>query len=146
MNQPSNRQTENRLRRIDAVAAGKRDPRSRTGISSASQHLSGDCSVELVHRPAQDSYGQNRLSAHRVDVADCIHGSYRTEVKWIVHDRHEKVRRADDRLIVVDLVYGSIIASLIADEQTRVMNLGWNFLQDFGKNGRRDLTAATRSV
>src|SRR5207302_10975065 len=86
MDQPSNRQSENRLRRIDAVASGKRDPRSRPGISSASQHVSGDCSVELIHRPAQDRYSQNRLSTHRVDVTDRIHGSDRTEVKWIVHD------------------------------------------------------------
>src|SRR5207237_1352044 len=64
---------------------------------------------------------EQRPGAHRVDVAERVRGGDRTEVRGTGDERREEVEREDERLVIVELVYGRVVGRVESDEQGRIV-------------------------
>src|SRR5690606_5953727 len=152
---PGNGEAEDRLRRIDAVAARKGDAGIRAGHAPALHHLPGHFRRQYFHRPAENGDGHDGPAAHGVDVADGIGGGDAAEVERIVRNGHEEVGGAEDDLAVADVVGGGVVLAAVADQQARI-GPGCGFAgeraahlagaEDCIQNARRYLAAAPGAV
>ena len=77
-------------------------------VRAAQEDAAQDVQVEVV-RKACEVQGKERLASHGVDVAQSVGSRNLAERVGIVYDRREEVRRADDGLLVVHAIDGSII-------------------------------------
>jgi hypothetical protein len=140
-------ETVDRLDRIDAVSARDRNAGAAADRFAAVENLSNGVDGQLADRHRHESQGKERPAAHRVHVRDRVGRRDRPEVERIVHDRHEEVGRGDNRLALVDLVNGRIVAGFEADQQlarheTRPGALGDDLLEHRGS----ELAAASAAV
>ena len=90
------RQTEDRLRGVNGVAARQRDPRLLAGKAPALHHFAGDFRRQGVDRPAENGNRHNRFPAHGENIADGVGGGNAAKVERIIDNRHKKVGGADD--------------------------------------------------
>src|SRR5262249_24253554 len=88
MHQPCYGQTEERLRRIDAVPARGRYSRGGTRLSRAPKDLACERGFELADRPAENGDCHDRSAPHGVDIADGVHGRYSTKIERVVDNWH----------------------------------------------------------
>ncbi|KTF05426.1 hypothetical protein MGSAQ_003080 [marine sediment metagenome] len=79
-----------------------------------------------VDRHADHCQRQNRRRAHRIDVADGVRRGDLAEMEGIIHHRHEKIGRGDQRLVVVQPIDRRIVRGFDPDQQ-------------FGRTGRAAL-------
>src|SRR5579864_335310 len=139
----------------NSIAAPMRAPRMTVGHRNAGARANRFAAFEnpLDHverqqfdRHADDRQREEGCGAHRIDVGQRIRGGDRPEVERIVDDRHEEIRRRDDRLPLVQLVDRGIVGSLDAYEQRfrdkGPVEVAENALQ----HARRDLAAAAPAV
>ncbi|CCK14061.1 GCN5-related N-acetyltransferase [Cronobacter universalis NCTC 9529] len=140
------RQAENRLRRVDGMAARERNARLLTRKAAAFHHLARDFRRERVNRPAEDRNRHDRFAAHRVDVADGVGRSDSAKIERVVHDRHEEVRGADNARAVAEIVHRRVVARFVADKQVGVDKLRLIAVQDGFQHFRGNFTTATCSV
>ncbi|MNL35558.1 hypothetical protein D3C87_1575980 [compost metagenome] len=131
-------QAEDRLRRVDGVAAGQWNARLVTHRTTTANHFPGNLRRQYVNRPAEDRNRHQRIAAHGVDIADGIGGGNAPEIERIVDDRHEKVGGRHHATLFIDGVHRRVIARGIADPQFRVQILraaaGQNHFQHLGGN------------
>ncbi len=114
------RQAKNRLRGVNGVAPGQRNPRLLAGKASALDHLPGDLWRQRGDRPAEDRNRHDRLAAHGKDIANGVGGGDAAKVEGIIHDRHKEIGRADDAGPVAEIVHRRVIPRLIAYQQVRI--------------------------
>src|SRR3546814_1649777 len=79
------------------MAARQGNTRLVTDGTTAANHLTSDFRSQYVDRPAENRNRHQRITAHRVDVADGIGGGDATEIKRIIDNRHEKIGGGDHR-------------------------------------------------
>ncbi|CCK02251.1 GCN5-related N-acetyltransferase [Cronobacter sakazakii 701] len=139
-------ETENRLRRVDGVAARQRDARLLTRKAPAFHDLARDFRRERVNRPAEDRNRHDRFAAHRVDVADGVGRSDTAKIERVVHDGHEEIRGADNARAVAEIVHRRVVARFVADKQVGVDKLRLIAVQDGFQHFRGNFTTATCSV
>ena len=111
------RQAEDGLRTIDAVPAGQRDARLLTNAAAALQNLARDFLAELVNGPAKNGDGHERRAPHGVDVADRVGSSNAAKRVRVVHNGHEKIRRADDAGAVSKVHDRRVVFGVVAHQQ-----------------------------
>jgi hypothetical protein len=145
-NRARHSQPEDRLRRVDAMTSGQWNPGARARVSGALKDVTRHGRIESGDRPAENCDREERFSTHRIDIADRIHCGDRAEVEGVVHDRHEKIRRADQRILLIEGIDRRVVACVVSDEQPGVRRLAWNSLKNFRKHARRDLAAAPCAV
>src|SRR5208282_6570675 len=68
------------------------------------------------------------------------------EIKWIIDDRHEKIRGCNDRLIIVEAIYGGIVRCVGTDQEVGIMPARQRVLEQFGEHAWRDLAAAAAAM
>ena len=118
------RQPEDRLGRIDAVPSGQGNTCLRAHGPAAFDHLGGNLRLQLIHRPAQNGNGHDRLSAHRVNITDGIGGGNPPEIERIIHHRHEEIGGTDDPEAITHIGHGGVIPAAVTHQQARVPELG----------------------
>ena len=72
---------------------------------------------QLADRHAQDRQGHDRRSAHGIDVGNGVGRGDAPEIVGIVDHGHEEIGGGDDAGPLVDLVDGSVVAGLGADQE-----------------------------
>ncbi|VTM89963.1 Uncharacterised protein [Raoultella ornithinolytica] len=140
------RQTENRLRRVNRVATGQGDARLLAGKTPALHNFAGNFRRQGINRPAKNGNRHNRFSAHRENVADGVGGGDTAKVERAVDYRHKKVGGADDGRPVAKVVNRRIITGLIPHQQVRVDKLRPIALQNGFQYFRGNFTTTTGSV
>ena len=140
------RQTKNWFGRVDTVAARQRDAGAFARGAATLEYAPSHGGRQFFNRPTEHRNGHQRSAAHRVDIADGVHGSDLAEVERVVHDGHKKIRGADDGLAVAEIEHGSVVLGVVADEQPRagrgLAGDAQNFVQHLGRN----FAAATGAV
>src|SRR5438270_13749455 len=79
---------------------------------------------QLVRRERNDIHRGERLSAHRVDIGQCVRGGDLSKVERIVNDGRKEIHRLHESEVVGDAKYPSVVEGLSADEQTRIRFYG----------------------
>ena len=103
--------------RIDAVTAGDRNPGALADGFPTFENSPDRVDRQLVDRHRHERQREQRPAAHGVHVRNGIGRGDGAEVEGIVDDRHEEVRRRDNRLVFADAVHRRIVAGLDPDQQ-----------------------------
>ena len=140
------RQTEDRLRGVNGVAARQRDPRLLAGKAPALHHFASDFRRQGVDRPAEDGNRHNRFPAHSENIADGVGGGDAAKVERVIDNRHKEIGGADDRGAITEIVNGGIIAGFVADKQVWIDKLRLLAMQDSFQHFRGNFTTTTGSV
>ncbi len=140
------RQTEDRLRRINRVTTGQGDPRLLAGKASALNHLAGYFWRKGVDRPAQNRNRHNRFTAHREDIADGVGRRDAPEIERVIDNRHKEVSGTDNAGAVTQVINRCIVTRFVADKQVRVDKLRLLAVQDGFQHFGGNFTTATGSV
>ena len=141
MHETGHRQTVDRFRAVNGVAAGD-DDASLIGLVIAAPQ-------QLLHHigghglgDAHDVQRQLRLAAHGVYVADGIGRGDLPIQEGIVHDRREEIRGLHQRRILVQIVHAGVVGFVKAHQQPRVA-VGAEALQQLHQRSRAHLRAAS---
>ena len=102
------------------MAACQRDAGKRADRSRAFQYLPGAFRRQLVHRPAKDGDGYNWSASHRINITDRIDRGDPPKFVGIIDYRHKKIGGGDQGPAIAKIVYGRVVAFVIAHEQGRV--------------------------
>ena len=140
------RQSENRLRTVDAVSAGEADARFGADGAAAFEHACGDFLGNFTDGPSQDGNGYGGGPAHGVDVADGIGGGDASEVEGIVYDGHEEVGRADERGPIAKVDDRGVVPAVVAHEEVGCMRLRMLGVEDFIQDGGGNFASAACAV
>ncbi len=128
------------------MAAGDGNAGRGANAFAAFEDLADHFQRQLVDRHADQGQGHDRRAAHGVHVADGVGRRDAAEVVGIVDDGHEKVRRGDQRLLVVEAVHGGVVGGLDADHEFLRHRKVAHAAQDFGKQAGRHLAAAAAAM
>ena len=117
-----------------------------TGRLAATENLTDHFGRQHFDRHGDDGQRQDGGSPHGVYVRQRIGGGDTAEVEWIVDNGHEKIGCRNDRLRVVQAIYGRIVRCLRAHQQLCERS-GWCcVLEQIGKHAGRDFAAAATAV
>ena len=135
-----------RLDRVDRVPACNRYPRLRADRFAAVQDAADHLDRQLVDRHAHQRERHDRRAAHGVHVGNGVGRRDAAEIVRVVDDRHEKVGRRNERLLVVEPVNRRVVAGFHAHQQ-----LGWQKRrarapQNIGQYARGDFATAASAV
>ena len=97
----------------------------------------------MIDWPSQYRDSHQGMTAHGINITDGVGRGDPSEIKWIVQDGHEKVRRADQRSPVPEINHRGIIPKGIPDQQTRIIWFRFISSQDTVEDGRIDLASAS---
>jgi len=131
------------------VATGDGNARALADRFAALKNPPDRLERHLVDRHRDERQCEQRASAHRVHVGDRIRRGDGAEVERVVDDRHEEIGRRNNRLRVIDLVHGGVVARLDADEQLRrdeARRAARTLRDDLLEHRRRELAAAAAAV
>ena len=146
MDAANHRQTVDRLDRIDRVAAGDRNAGFRTSRCAARNDRADHIDGEVLDRHRHQRQREQWRCAHRIDVGDRVGRRNRAEIVGIIHDRHEKIGRCDDRLRFADTKNRGIVGGLDAYHQFGRHNASRRPGEYLLQHARRDLAAASAAV
>ena len=127
------------------MTAGDRNAGTCADRFAASEHRANRFHGQLVHGHADQRQREQRAGAHRVHVRDRIGRGNCAEVECIVDDGHEKIRRRDDRLRVIEAIHGGIVRRFGADEQI-LRHDTRRFREQLAQHTGRNLAAASAAV
>ena len=82
------------------MSAGKGNTRFLTSKSTAFDNTLRHTGRQFVNRKAKHRNRHNRLAAHSKNITHGIGCRNASEIKRIVHNRHEKVRGTDNRCTI----------------------------------------------
>ncbi|AEW73206.1 hypothetical protein EcWSU1_01767 [Enterobacter ludwigii] len=140
------RETEDRLRRIDRMPPGQRDPRLLAGKTSPFNHLTGNFRGKGVDRPAQNGNRHNRFAPHGENIADGVGGRNTPEIERVVDNRHKEVGGTDNAGAVTQVINCRIVTRFVTDKQVRVDKLRLFTVENGLQHFRGNFTTATGSV
>ena len=143
---PRHRQAEDGLRTIDAVPAGQRNARLLTNAAAALQNLARDFLAELVNGPAKNGDGHEWFAPHGVDVTDRVGGSDATKRVRVVHNGHEKIRRADDAGAVSKVHDRRVVLGVVAHQQGWMGRSRFHAAEHGVEHRRCNLATAARAM
>ena len=146
MDQSEGDQAVDRLDRIDAVAAGNRDPGGAADRFAAGEDARDDLCRQHVDRHADQRQRHDRPAAHGIDVGNGVGGRDAPEVVGVVDDGHEEIGGGDQRLFVIELVDGGIVRGFDADQQLGRYRQAVAALEDFRQQAGGDLAATSAPV
>ena len=132
--------------RIDAMAAGNGNVGLCANRLAAAQDVADDLRWQHIDRHPDDGERQNRHAPHGIDVRQGVGGGNAAKIEWIIHDRHEKVGRRDDRLLVIEPIDGRVVRGLCPNQQLRESPGRSGSLEQIGQHVRSDLAAAAAAV
>ena len=101
---------------------------------------------KLADWHSDDRQRHDGRAAHRIYIRQRIGRGYAPEVERVIDDGHEKIGGGDDRLMIVQAVYGSVIAGFRANQQIGKQHLIFGFTKNFLQQGWRDFAAAAASM
>lgn len=73
-----------------------------------------------ITRKADNRKRRNRLSAHRIDITECVRSRYGPVSVWIVNNRRKEIDSLDQGAILRKLVDASIIRRFKANKDSRI--------------------------
>ncbi len=100
----------------------------------------------FFERHTDDGERENRLAAHRIHIRERVGRGDAAEVVGIIDDGREEIGGSDDRLLVVQPVYGSVVARFDPHQQILRQPADRGLGEDLGEYSRRDLAAAAAPV
>ncbi len=84
-------------------------------VAAATQDLDQHAFVEFRGK-GDDVEGEQRHSAHRVDIAQGVGGGDRTERVRIVDDGREEIQTGDDGMVAVPGIHRRVVGGVEADQ------------------------------
>ena len=98
-----------RLSIINAVTANNLNTRLFAYASSAFEDACTHLRAELGQRQAEDRERARGLPAHRVDIREAIRRRDASEIKGVIHNRHEEIDRLNDGNLAREAYYGPVV-------------------------------------
>src|SRR6476620_9881858 len=117
-------ESENRLRYIYAMSARQGNIRFGANGPRTFQHLLRQFGREFIYRPAEYCDGKYRRAAHGIYIADGVGACNSSEGECIINDRCKKIRGADQRGSISEIIYSRVIFASVANQQLRKSCLG----------------------
>ena len=140
------RQTENRLRIFDGVAAGQWHPGAGADIDAPAHDLLQRFGFDVVDGETGDGGRHDRGAAHGVDVAQGVGGRRAAIDIRIVHQRRLEIVGKHQCLFTIYLVDGCVVGVFHPHQQIRVRTHSGHVLKNAFQFRGLDLTAAAAAV
>lgn len=109
-----------RLRVINRMAANDRDAGGTRYVCAAAQNILEQARTQMRARERDEIEREQRTGTHRIDVGQGIGCSNTAEIIGIINDRSEKIRRRDQRAVLIDLINGRVIPCTRINQNTSV--------------------------
>ena len=146
VNQANRHQAVDRLDRINSVPAGNRDAGRPTDRFATGQNFRNGFQRQNIDRHANQRQGKEWRATHRINIRNGVGCGNSPKIKGVIDNRHEKIRRRDNRLLCIDLINRRIVAGFSTNQQLWRNNAGGHAGQNFLQYGRGNLAATTTTM
>ena len=113
---------------------------------AAGQNFGDGFERQHIDRHAHQGQCKKRRAAHRINIGDRVRCSNPAEVKRVIHDRHEKVRRRNDGLLRIDLINRGVVTGFGADQKLRRNDAGRHTAENFFQDDRGNFATTTTTM
>ncbi len=138
-------QTILRFRVVDAVTPERGQAHSPRDVRSAAHDLVQDPLREKRSGKAHEIEDKERPGPHRIDVGEGIGRGDPAEVVRIVDDGREEIGGHDQRTIIGETVYRSVVSGDVADQDIRIFD-GEHVTQNLRQLGHAEFTRSTGAM